>query len=148
MRSGLRPRTGTLRLRTACPLLAPCEAAHRAAPYSKRLCLRNQPLETQHWIWAQIVRNQPQVLGFATQEPLRILRNWLAGSEAQFLTRSLLLVCFLEGSSSQGRKEICAHPLIKTSPGGFQQRFVMFASIPTVSMCLGTWSFGRDVATW
>ena len=25
--------------------------------YSKRLCLRNQSLETQYWVWLQIVRN-------------------------------------------------------------------------------------------
>ena len=46
--------------------------------YSKRSILRNQPLETQRWIWAEIVGNQPQFLIFTTRELLRPLRNWLA----------------------------------------------------------------------
>ena len=81
--------------------------------YSKRLCLRNQPLETQRWIWDQIVRNQPQFLVFATQEPLRTLRNWLAGSEAQFLTQSLLLYdrsVWLWGNNSTQVKRLKATP--------------------------------------
>ena len=50
--------------------------------YSKRSSLRNQPLETQHWIWGWIVGNQPQFLVFTTTDRIKTLRNWLAGSEA------------------------------------------------------------------
>ena len=64
---------------------------HDRAAYSKRSILRNQPLETQRWTWAGIVRNQPQFLIFTTREQLQTLRNWLAGSKLRFLTLDLLL---------------------------------------------------------
>ena len=38
--------------------LAAVWAQDRRRRYSKRLCLRNQPLETQRWIRARIIRNQ------------------------------------------------------------------------------------------
>ncbi len=37
--------------------VAPCTSTLDNITVSKELCLRNQPLETQRWIWASGVRN-------------------------------------------------------------------------------------------
>ena len=50
----------------------------------KTWCLRNQTLETQRWIWAGIVRNQPQFLHFTARRQSKTLyTNRLAGCDVR-----------------------------------------------------------------
>ena len=78
---------------------------------------RTQPLETQCWTWAQIVRNQPHFFVFATKHLLRTLKKlagWHRGAVSN--TKSLTVLIEIPPTVSnychqvQGQSYWCMHP--------------------------------------